>query len=101
MNFGDAVRRLGLPAAQVANAFGVQPQSLRQMMLEPGKTSARTPPAGWEQVLVQLARSRIRDLEGLGCALDTSAPEPAPGTLQSAVPDMDRGPGLIVRCEAS
>ncbi len=73
MNFGDAIRRLGLSATWVAGAFGVQPQSLRQMMLEPGKTSARKPPEGWERVLARLARDRARDLDRLASALETGA----------------------------
>lgn len=87
MNFGDAVRRLGIPAADVASVFGVQPQSLRQMALAPGKTSARRPPDGWQHILAQLARERAHDLEQLAETLE-------PGTVEPVEPEVVQSPAF-------
>jgi hypothetical protein len=38
--------------------FGLQPQTIRQMRLEPGTDGYRTPPAGWLEKLAVIAESR-------------------------------------------
>ncbi len=63
MNFRTATDILGLPAPELARAFGLQPQTIRQMRLAPEANSYRNPPAGWERVLLRLARERGKELE--------------------------------------
>jgi hypothetical protein len=70
MDFKTATDILGLPAAELAEAFNLQPQTIRQMRLTPGTASYRTPPAGWEQVVARLARERGRELHGLAEGLE-------------------------------
>jgi hypothetical protein len=65
MNFKTATDILGIPATQLAKAFGLQPQTIRQMRLVPGAVSYRSPPDGWQKVLLRLARERGRELRGL------------------------------------
>jgi hypothetical protein len=73
MDFRTATDLLGLPATELAEAFGLQPQTIRQMRLAAGAASYRSPPAGWEKVIVRLARERGRELEQLVKALENNA----------------------------
>jgi hypothetical protein len=70
MDFKTATDALGLPAAQIAEAFGLQPQTIRQMRLVPAAASYRAPPAGWQKVLARLARERGSELKALADRLE-------------------------------
>lgn len=70
MDFRTATDLLGLSAPELAEAFNLQPQTIRQMRLAPGAASHRSPPAGWEKVIVRLARERGQELDRLVQALD-------------------------------
>lgn len=72
MDFKTATDLLGLPATELAEAFGLQPQTIRQMRLAPEAASYRSPPAAWEKVIVRLARERGRELDQLVKALENS-----------------------------
>jgi hypothetical protein len=69
MDFRTATDLLGLPATELAAAFGLQAQTIRQMRLAPDAASYRSPPAGWQRVIVRLARERGRELDQLVKAL--------------------------------
>jgi hypothetical protein len=56
----------------LAEAFGLQPQKIRQMRLAPDAASYRSPPAGWQKVIVRLAKERGRELEQLVKALENN-----------------------------
>lgn len=73
MDFRTATDLLGLPAKELAEAFGLQPQTIRQMRMAPDTASYRSPPAGWEKVIVRLARERGRELDQLVKALENPA----------------------------
>jgi hypothetical protein len=70
MDFKTATDILGLPAATLAEEFGLEPQTVRQMRLAPDGRGYRTPPAGWERVVARLARERGRELHGLAERLE-------------------------------
>lgn len=72
MDFKTATDLLGLPATELAEAFSLQPQTIRQMRLAPDAASYRSPPAGWQTVIVRLARERGRELDQLVKALENS-----------------------------
>jgi hypothetical protein len=72
MDFRTATDLLGLPATKLAEAFGLQPQTIRQMRMAPSAVSYRSPPAGWEKVIVRLAKERGRELNQLVNALEKS-----------------------------
>lgn len=65
MDFKTATDALGLPAAKIAEAFSLQPQTIRQMRLSPDAASHRAPPTGWQKVLARLARERGSELKAL------------------------------------
>ena len=70
MDFKTATDILGMRAAELAEAFGLEPQTIRQMRLAADARGYRSPPAGWEPVLAQLARERGRELQGLAEKLE-------------------------------
>jgi hypothetical protein len=70
MDFRRATDVLGLPATVLAEAFGLQAQTIRQMRLPPDASSHRAPPADWQAVLLRLARKRGRELQALVDALE-------------------------------
>jgi hypothetical protein len=72
MDFRTATDLLGLPATELAKAFKLQPQTIRQMRLAPSAASYRAPPVGWEKVIVRLARARGRELDHLVKALENT-----------------------------
>ena len=65
MDFKTATDILDLPASRLGTEFGLQAQTIRQMRLSPDAASFRSPPVGWETVVVRLARERTQELEGL------------------------------------
>jgi hypothetical protein len=70
--FRDALDLVRLPAPEVAELFGVQPQTVRQMRLDPGHVNYRSPPAGWQSVLAKLARKRAAELVRLADKLEAT-----------------------------
>jgi hypothetical protein len=73
IDFKAATDTLGLPATDIAKAFGLRPQTIRQMRLAPDAVNYRSPPDGWQKVLLRLARERGRELRGLIEALERGA----------------------------
>jgi hypothetical protein len=70
MDFKTATDILGLPATELATAFGLRPQTIRQMRLAPDSVNYRSAPEGWQKVVIRLARVRSRELAALVAALD-------------------------------
>jgi hypothetical protein len=70
MDFKTATDILGVPAVVLAEAFQLEPQTIRQMRLSPDARGYRSPPADWERVLARLARERGRELQGLAERLE-------------------------------
>jgi hypothetical protein len=70
MDFKTATDTLGIPAAELADAFGLEPQTIRQMRLAPDARGYRSPPADWERVVARLARERGTELHGLAERLE-------------------------------
>ena len=76
MDFKSATDTLGLPASRLAEEFGLQPQTIRQMRLASNAASYRSPPGGWRKVLARLARERGAELRELANALEADNAEP-------------------------
>ena len=70
MDFKTATDLLGLTALEIAEEFGLSPQTIRQMRLVPGSTSFRNPPDGWQKAVIRLAKERRQKLKGLIDALE-------------------------------
>jgi hypothetical protein len=70
VDFKTATDILDLPAPELAKAFGLKPQTIRQMRLAPGAASYRTPPANWQAVVLRLARERGAELHALAESLE-------------------------------
>jgi hypothetical protein len=73
IDFKTATDILALPATELAEAFGLQPQTIRQMRLAPDSVNYRSPPDGWRKVLVRLAKERDRELNSLVEQLERGA----------------------------
>ncbi len=67
MDFRTAVNVLGkqITTAEIADAFGMSPHSIRQARLQEGAPGYRRPPDGWQEVLLRLARERVVELDSL------------------------------------
>lgn len=68
MDFREAMDRVGVSAVELAEEFqrrgtDVKPQTLRQARLDPAADGYRSPPAGWREVLADLARERLPELQ--------------------------------------
>jgi hypothetical protein len=65
MDFRTAANVLGqqITTADMAEALGVSPHSIRQARLQDGAPGFRKPPEGWPQIFAQLARERCRELQ--------------------------------------
>lgn len=72
MDFRTATDLLGLPASELARAFDLQPQTIRQMRMAPSATSYRAPPVDWQRVIIKLARERGQALSRLVQELEHS-----------------------------
>lgn len=72
MDFKTATDRVGgcITHAEIAEAAGVSIQTIRQARMDPGSSSYRNPPAGWQAVLAHLARKRAQDLISFANLLD-------------------------------
>jgi hypothetical protein len=66
MDFRAAATILGqqITTADMADALGVSPHSVRQARLQDGAPGFRKPPEGWPQVFAHLARERCSELLG-------------------------------------
>jgi hypothetical protein len=64
MDFKTATDRVAgcISHSEIAEAVGVSVQTIRQARLDPSAPGHRPPPAGWQEVLVRLARERSREL---------------------------------------
>lgn len=76
MDFKTASDVLGVSASRLADEFGLQPQTIRQMRLAPDAASYRSPPEGWRKVLARLARERGAELQELAKTLEGNSLEP-------------------------
>jgi hypothetical protein len=67
MDFRTAANILGeqITSADMAEALGVSPHSVRQARLQDGAPGFRKPPEGWTQVFVRLAKDRCSELKAL------------------------------------
>jgi len=65
MDFRTAANVLGkqVTTADMAEALGVSPHSVRQARLQDGAPGFRKPPDGWPQVFIRLAEERCRELK--------------------------------------
>lgn len=65
MDFRTAANILGqqITTAEMAEALGVSPHSVRQARLQDGAPGFRKPPEGWPEVFTQLARKRCSELK--------------------------------------
>lgn len=70
--FREAMDLLCLSAPEAAQLLGVQPQTVRQMRLNPGNPNYRTPPANWREALARIARERVPELQELIAELEAS-----------------------------
>ncbi len=77
MTFKKATDILGASAAALGEVFRLQPQTVRQMRLDPESPSYRTPPENWRAMVASLARERARELERLADELEREPPSPA------------------------
>lgn len=71
MEFREALDKLGerVTHEEVAAALGVSVASVRQYRLAAEAKAHRSPPAGWPEVLAELARVRGEELIALAEAL--------------------------------
>jgi hypothetical protein len=60
-------------AEEIAEASGVSISTIARARLESSSPAYRTPPAGWERAVHQLAEQRCRELRELADALAASA----------------------------
>jgi hypothetical protein len=65
MDFRTAANVLGqqITTADMAEALGVSPHSVRQARLQDGAPGFRKPPEGWPQVFIRLAKERCSELQ--------------------------------------
>jgi hypothetical protein len=65
MDFRTAANILGqqITTADMAEALGVSPHSVRQARLQDGAPGFRKPPEDWSRVFVRLARERCSELK--------------------------------------
>jgi hypothetical protein len=65
MDFRTAANILGqqITTADMAEALGVSPHSVRQARLQDGAPGFRKPPEDWPRVFMRLARERCSELE--------------------------------------
>lgn len=66
----DRATRTCITLADVAAAAGVSHHQVRRARLDPGTSSYRSPPDGWEQAIAGLARARATELVELAEELE-------------------------------
>lgn len=57
-SFREVMDALGLNATEVAELFGLAPQTVRQMRLDPEHVNYRRPPPDWREKFAPIARRR-------------------------------------------
>jgi hypothetical protein len=72
MDFRTAANLLGqqITTADMAEALGVSPHSVRQARLQEGAPGFRRAPEGWPHAFVRLAQERCSELKALVEALE-------------------------------
>ena len=67
MDFRTAVNILGrqVTTAEIAEAAGMSPSTIRQARLQEGAPGYRTPPKGWHAAIIKLAEERRDELDRL------------------------------------
>lgn len=76
MDFKTATDRLTaakITADDIAEACGVVRNSVARARLDPSSSAYRSPPPNWRPALAQLARERIRGLEAVARALESTS----------------------------
>ena len=58
ISFKEVADELCLSANDLADMFGLRPQSIRQARLDPESKGYREPPSGWELELARVARAK-------------------------------------------
>jgi hypothetical protein len=73
MDFRTAVNVLGrqITTAEIAEAVGMSPSSIRQARLQEGAPGYRNPPKVWKPGLIALAEARKKELDELLDALQS------------------------------
>jgi hypothetical protein len=74
MDFRTAANVLGqqITTADMAEALGVSPHSVRQARLQEGAPGFRKPPEGWPKAFTELASRRCRELQAFMEDLETA-----------------------------
>lgn len=70
MTFREAMDRLCLSASDVAEMFGLETQTVRQMRMDPNITGSRKPPDGWHTAFADVARQRGDEMKWLAVELE-------------------------------
>lgn len=72
MDFKTATDRLfrTVTHAELAERLGCSVATIRQARLDPRANAHRSPPAGWQDVVRELARERALDFSDLAAGLD-------------------------------
>lgn len=70
MTFKEATDLLGVSTVELAERLGVSVALVRQARLGPESGGHRQPPAGWEAVVLEVARERQGELARLVSALE-------------------------------
>lgn len=68
--FKQAGDTLCLSGRELAALLGISVQRVKQARLDPQAAGYRAPPAGWEGKLLQVARTRGKELQALALALE-------------------------------
>jgi hypothetical protein len=68
--FKQATDERGVPATNLAEILGLEPQTIRQMRLDPSNKGYRARPEGWEEIIARLARQRGWQLSSLADDLE-------------------------------
>jgi len=76
VDFKAAAHVLGaqVTTAEMAEALGVSPHSIRQARLLEGTAGYRKPPEGWQVAMIGLAQQRVDQLSALIDALERERP---------------------------
>ena len=73
ISFKEVADRLCLSAEELAEMFGLRPQTIRQARLDPKSGGYREPPVGWELELAKIARTKSGEFLQLSADLERQA----------------------------
>jgi hypothetical protein len=73
MTFREAMDRLCLSASDVAEMFGLETQTVRQMRMDPNIAGSRKPPDGWRAAFADVAIQRGDEMAWLAAQLAREA----------------------------